>query len=40
MFWRSCANRLRMESYTYNLAGVLDLATLAGLATWGQPPNP
>jgi hypothetical protein len=39
MSWRSSANRSRRVSYTLNLAGVLDLAILAGLATWGQPPN-
>jgi hypothetical protein len=26
-------------SYICNLAGVLDLAALAALATWGQMPN-
>jgi hypothetical protein len=36
---RSCANRSRRVSYEYNLAGILDLASLVALATWGQTPN-
>jgi hypothetical protein len=31
MSWRSCANRSRRVSYRYNLAGVLDMATLMAL---------
>ena len=30
--WRSCASRWRRVSYTYNLAGVLNLTTLTALA--------
>ena len=32
MSLRSCAHHLRRVSYTYNLAGVLDLSTFAELA--------
>src|SRR5919108_4276684 len=32
MSWRSCANRLRMVSYTDNLPHVIDLTVLAVLA--------
>jgi hypothetical protein len=31
---RSCANRLRRVSHTYNLPHVLDLNAFAGLAIW------
>ena len=34
MSWRSCANHSRRVSYTYNFAGVLDLAALAALAAF------
>jgi hypothetical protein len=37
MSWRSCGNRLRMVSYEYNLAGVLDLNALAALAVRVMP---
>jgi hypothetical protein len=30
--WRSCANRLRRVSYTYNLAGLLNINTFMALA--------
>ena len=32
MSWRSCANRSRRVSYTYNFAGVLDVNVFAALA--------
>ena len=32
MSWRSCGNRSRRVSYTYNLAGVLNLNILATFA--------
>ena len=32
MSWRSCANRSRRVSYTYNFAGVLNLNLLGTLA--------
>jgi hypothetical protein len=32
MSWRSCANRSRRVSYTYNFAGVLNPNTVAELA--------
>jgi hypothetical protein len=39
MSWRAGDNRSRRVSYTDNLAGVLDLASLIALATWGQTPT-
>lgn len=36
MCWRSGTSLSRRVSYTYNLAGVLDLTALAALATWGS----
>jgi hypothetical protein len=36
---RPCANRSRRVSQEYNLAGVLDLTTLAAFAELRQPPN-
>jgi hypothetical protein len=39
MSQRPCAKRSRRVSQEYNLAGVLDLATLADFAELGQPPN-
>jgi hypothetical protein len=35
MSCRSCGNRWRRVSYTYNFAGVLDLHTFVGLAISG-----
>jgi Magnesium chelatase, subunit ChlI len=32
MSWRSCANRSRRVSYSYNLAGVINLCDLVSLA--------
>jgi hypothetical protein len=37
--WMSCGNRSRRVLYTYNLAGALNLATLAPLAKLGQTPT-
>jgi hypothetical protein len=39
MSWKCCGNRSRRVLYTYNLAGALNLATLAALATLGQTPT-
>ncbi len=33
MFWRCCGNRWRMVSYTYNLAGVINLNAFGVLAS-------
>jgi hypothetical protein len=39
MFLRSCGNYSRRVFYRYNLAGILDLTTLATLAMRSQAPN-
>jgi hypothetical protein len=39
MSWRSYGNRWRRVSYTYNLAGALDLVRLAAPAEFGQTPQ-